>query len=99
MPAHTNRPAAFPGPVIRLRGRRRIALTCREEVLAAIDELEAREGVETFTVPQVAAEMLAADSAYKRSAIAKTIQRMRGDDGAAAPDLQRVDRTHFRLRR
>jgi hypothetical protein len=98
MPAHTNRPAAFPGPVIRLGARRRTTLTCRDEVLAAIDDLQRREGVETFTVRQVAAEMLAAGSAYKKSAIAKTIQRMRGDDGAAAPDLERVDRTYFRLR-
>jgi hypothetical protein len=99
MPAHTNHSAAFPGPVIRLGGRRRTALTCRDEVLAAIDELEAREGLETFTVRQIAAEMMAAGSAYKRSAIAKTIQRMRGEDGCAAtPNLERVDRTHFRLR-
>ncbi len=99
MPAHTNRPAAFPGPVIRLGARRRIALTCRDEVLGAIADLEAREGVETFTVPQVAAEMLAAGTAYRRSAIVKTIQRMRGEDGrAATPDLERVDRTHFRMR-
>jgi hypothetical protein len=53
-----------------------------------------------FTVRQVAAEMLAAGSAYKKSAITKTIQRMRGEDGCTAvPDLERVDRTHFRLRR
>jgi hypothetical protein len=100
MPAHTNRPAAFPGPVIRLGARRRTTLTCRDEVLAAIDDLEAREGVETFTVREVAAEMLAAGTVYKKSAIAKTIQRMRGEvGGTATPDLERVDRTHFRLRR
>jgi hypothetical protein len=81
MPAHTNHSAAFPGPVIRLGGRRRTALTCRDEVLAAIDELEAREGLETFTVRQIAAEMMAAGSAYKKSTITKTIQRMRGEDG------------------
>jgi hypothetical protein len=99
-PAHTNRLAAVPGPVIRLGGRRSATLSCRDEVLAAIDDLAAREGLETFTVRQVAAEMLAAGSAYKKSAIAKPIQRMRGEDGCAAtPDLERVDRTHFRLRR
>jgi hypothetical protein len=98
MPAHTNRPTAIPGRVIRLGARRRIALTCRDEVLAAIDDLEAREGLDTFTVRQVAAEMLAAGSTYKKGTITKTIQRMRGEDGCtAAPDLERVDRTHFRL--
>jgi hypothetical protein len=60
MPAHTNRWATIPGPVIRLGARQRTALTCRDEVLAAIAELEAREGWETFTVRQVAAEMLTA---------------------------------------
>lgn len=55
--------------------------------------------METFTVRQVAAEMLAAGTRYKRSAIAKTIQRMRREGGCTAtPDLERVDRTHFRLR-
>jgi len=99
MPAHTNRSMAFPGPVIRLGSRRRTALTCRDEVLAAIDELQAREGLETFTVRQVTGEMLAAGTTYKKSAITKTIQRMRGEDNCtAAPDLKRVDRTHFRLR-
>jgi hypothetical protein len=68
-------------------------------VLAAIDDLEAREGVETFTVREVAVEMLAAGTVYKKSAIAKTIQRMRGEvAGTATPDLERVERTHFRLR-
>jgi len=99
MPAHTNRSAAFPGPVIRLGARQRATLTCRDEVLAAIDELQAREGLDTFTIRQVAGEMLAAGTTYKKSAITKTIQRMRGEDGCAvAPDLERVDRTHFRLR-
>jgi hypothetical protein len=100
MPAHTNHSMALPGPVIRLGGRRRTTLTCRDEVLAAIHDLEAREGVETFTVPQLAAEMLAAGTMYKKSAITKTIQRLRGEDGCTAtPDLERVDPTHFRLRR
>jgi hypothetical protein len=99
MPAHTNRPAAIPGPVLRLGARQRTTLTCKDEVLAAIGDLETREGVETFTTRQVAAEMLAAGSVYKKSTITKTIQRMRGDDGCTAtPDLERVNRTYFRRR-
>jgi len=41
----------------------------------------------------VAAEMLAIGTSYKRSVVAKTIQRMRGDGCMAAPDLNRLDRT------
>jgi hypothetical protein len=82
-------PSAFPGPVIRLGTRQHANLTCRDEVLPAIVDLRRREGLETFTPPQVAAEMLAAGTAYKRSAIVKTIQRMRGEDGCTATRILR----------
>lgn len=82
MPAHTNRSAAIPGPVIRLGGHRRTTLTCRDEVLAAFEDLHRRTGLESFTVRQVVSQVLIAGSPYKKSAIAKTIQRMRGEDAA-----------------
>ena len=88
-------PACRARPSAAGSGAQAVALTCRDEVLAAISRLMERTDDEVFTVARVFAEMSGVGSGYKESAVYKTMQRMKtaGDEGC----LERVGRQGFRL--
>jgi hypothetical protein len=95
MPPDTNRGPSFAGQPIRIGGRKPVAPTCREEVLAA---LGTRGGREVFTVCEVYAEMVAAGTRYAEVTVVKTMQRMKTPP--ARPPyarLERAGRAGFRI--
>jgi poly(3-hydroxybutyrate) depolymerase len=100
MPPDTNRGPSFPGQPIRMGGRKPVAPTCRDEVLAALAGLSDRAGGQVFTVRQVYAEMVARGTAYAQVTVSKTMQRMK-EEPVRPPygRLERVGRRGFQLAR
>jgi hypothetical protein len=77
MPPDTNRGPAVAGGWVRLGGRKLAQESCRDEVVAALVTLSARDGRSTFTVRDVYGEMLAAGTRYAETTVFKTMQRMK----------------------
>jgi hypothetical protein len=77
MPPDKNRSPSFAGQAIRLGGRKSVAPTCRDEVLAALAALEMRAAGRVFTVREVYAEMVATGTRYAELTVFKTMQRMK----------------------
>jgi len=73
MPPNTNRGPAVDGGWFRLGGRKLAAGSCRNEVVAAIRALTARNGVDVFTVGDVYQEMVQAGTRYAESTVFKTM--------------------------
>ncbi len=83
MPPTTNRGPVVAGGWVRLGGRRPAEASCRDEVAAALADLQDRTGQQLFTVREVYAEMLAAGTSYAESTVFKTMQRMKAPAGRA----------------
>jgi hypothetical protein len=100
MPPDTNRGSSFAGQRLQLGGRKPAGSSCRDEVVAALAVLAARDGKQAFTVREVYVEMLATGTSYAESTVFKTMQRMR--EPAARPpyaELERGTTEGFRLLR
>lgn len=96
MPPDTNRGLSFAGWEIPLGGRK--VASCRDEIVAALTALSARDAQQAFTVSQVHAEMHARGSSRTEPTIRKTMRRMK-EDPARPPysRLERVGSTGFRI--
>jgi len=71
---------------------------CRHEIAAALVGLTERTGEGAFTGGQIYAEMVSAGTEYSKSAVLKTLQRMK--EAPIRPPyerLERVGRSGFRL--
>ncbi|MGH8873467.1 MAG: DUF7669 domain-containing protein [Acidimicrobiia bacterium] len=79
-------------------------MTCRDEVLAAIERLTARSSCEAFSPAEIVSEVMARTSAYKESTIrTHVVSRMCADapdhHAVVYDDLERVGRGLYRLLR
>lgn len=80
----------FAGQPIYL-GERQLALpTCRDEVAKAVEALAGGGGERSFTVEDVHAAMLSADTSWSRATVAKTMLRMTRP--ARRPPYMRLER-------
>lgn len=79
-------------------------MTCRDEVLAAFQRLEARHGRDAFELAEIVQEVQAAGNSYKESTIRTHVtSRMCADapdhHATTYADLERLDRGRYRRRR
>lgn len=76
------------------------ASTCRQEVVAAFFRLAGRSRTDVFTDGQVYAKMVSQGTKYSKSAVLKTMQRMK-ETPSRSPyvQLERVGATGFRPKR
>ena len=98
VPPDTNRSPNVPGREIQLGGRKPSASSCRDEVVAALSALAARDTRSLFTVRNVYTEMVAGGTRYAESTVFKTMQRMK--EPAVRPPytrLERIAREGFRI--
>lgn len=94
---HTNHPARLPGPQLHLGRRKPASPRCRDEILAALQQLIPETGQDVFTSADVAA-LHTAGSKYTREGIKTTIRAMkRSDPLTGRIDLFAVGRVGFRL--
>jgi hypothetical protein len=98
MPPNTNRGPAVGGGWVRLGGRKLAAGSCRDEVVAALESLQALPGADVVTVRDVYAEMMRAGTRYAESTVFKTMQRMKSPpERPPYIRLERAGREGFRV--
>jgi hypothetical protein len=78
-------------------------VTCRDEVLGALDRLERRHGCRSFKLDEIVAEVMAVTTQYAESTIRTHVSsRMCADapdhHGTTYSDLERLDRGVYRRR-
>ena len=94
----TNPRPSIPGERIRLEGRKRTTLNCRDEVATALTASIERHGDRPFAAREVYAEMTARGTNYAELSTYKTVQRMKSPDPRLPfVQLERVASKGFRL--
>ena len=76
VPPHTNRGPSIAGQPMFVRARKKVELTCRDEVLSAIAALSRQDGGTIFNAHEVYAEMVTRKTKYPRNTVFTTMRRM-----------------------